>query len=66
MNPKKYLKTFNDRSKGILNDNEITDEEIIYDETQTGPQEEPFLFEYEMDLIAWDRYLKYLNKKNNE
>ncbi len=66
MNQKKYLKSFNEKSKEILNDNDLTEEEIIYDETQIGPQEEPFLFEYSMDLVAWDQYLKNLNKKNRE
>ncbi len=58
--------SFIDRSKKILNDNDITDDNIIYDETQTGPQEEPFLFEYSMDLLAWEKYLENLDKKNQE
>ncbi len=58
--------SFIDRSKKILNDNDITDDNIIYDETQTGPQEEPFLFEYSMDLFAWEKYLENLDKKNQE
>lgn len=61
---KKYLKSFNDRSKEILNDDSLSEENIIYDETQIGPQEEPYLFEYSMDLIAWQKYLKELDKKN--
>lgn len=63
---KDYDKSFNDRSKEILNDNDITDDNIIFDETQTGPQEEPFLFEYSMDMLAWEKYLENLDKKYRE
>ena len=34
--------------KEILN--EISDENIIYEEAQCGPQEEPYLKEYKLDI----------------
>lgn len=46
--------TFLNKEKNILN--EIAEENIIYDETQTGPQEEPYLFEYHVDVKKWRKY----------
>ncbi len=63
---KEEFKNFNDRAKDVLNDNDLSPENIIYDETQIGPQEEPFLFEYSLDLNAWQKYLLSLDKKNRE
>ena len=47
-------KTLTEKQRDILN--EISPKNIIYDETQTGPQEEPFLFEYHLDLEVWKKY----------
>lgn len=44
--------------------NEMGPENIIYDETQTGPQEEPFLFEYNLDLEKWKEYQKEKEQKD--
>ena len=51
-----FIDTLLEKEKEILN--EISDKNIIYEETQTGPQEEPFLFEYSLDLNMWSKYLK--------
>ncbi len=51
-----------EKQKDILN--EMSPEDIIYDETQTGPQEEPFLFEYHLDLELWKKFLARQNKKH--
>ena len=56
-----FKDTLLEKEKEILN--EISDKNIIYDETQTGPQEEPFLFEYSLDLNMWSKYLKDKDKK---
>ena len=50
-----------EKEKDILN--EISPEDVIYEETQTGPQEEPFLFEYHLDLNMWEKYLEEKDKK---
>lgn len=56
-----FKDTLLEKEKDILN--EISDKNIIYEETQTGPQEEPFLFEYSLDLNMWSKYLKEKDKK---
>lgn len=56
-----FKDTLLEKEKEILN--EISDKNIIYEETQTGPQEEPFLFEYSLDLNMWSKYLKDKDKK---
>lgn len=61
---KKEIKSLTDKSKDILNDNFLSEENIIYDEAQVGPMEEPYLFEYSLDFVAWSNYLKSLDKKN--
>ena len=52
----KKHKTFNEKEIEILN--EISDKTTIYDETQCGPQEEPFITEIKIDP---EKY----NKKDN-
>ncbi len=49
-----FKDSYLERNKRVLN--EIADENIIYDETQTGPQEEPFLFEYHVNVAKWRKY----------
>ncbi len=56
-----FKDTLLEKEKDILN--ETSDKNIIYEETQTGPQEEPFLFEYSLDLNMWSKYLKEKDKK---
>lgn len=36
--------------------NEIADENIIYDESLCGPQEEPYPKEYKVDIKKWKLY----------
>lgn len=38
--------------------NEISSEEIIYEESQDGPQEEPIVKEYRYDIKKWKEYKK--------
>lgn len=47
--------------KEILN--EISDENIIYEEAQCGPQEEPYLKEYKLDIKKWKLYHENHNRK---
>ena len=54
--------TFLEKEKDILNN--ASENNVIYDESQTGPQEEPFLFEYYLDLNMWKKYLLEKNKNN--
>lgn len=49
---KKYIhEDFLSMRKRMLN--EISDENIIYEESQTGPQEEPTLQEIHLKLDEW-------------
>jgi len=54
-------KDFLEKEKDILN--EISDEETIYEESQCGPQEEPYLKEFRVNLEKWRLYRSH--KKNN-
>ena len=45
---KKHYKNFNEREIDILN--EISDDNIIYEETQSGPQEEPIVQEQVINI----------------
>ena len=47
--------------KEILN--EISDENVIYEESQCGPQEEPYLKEYKLDIKKWKLYYETENRK---
>lgn len=47
--------------KEILN--EISDENIIYEESQCGHQEEPYLKEYKLDIKKWKLYHENHNRK---
>ena len=46
-------KTFNEKEIDILN--EISDENIIYEETQCGPQEEMIITEQKIDINKWNQ-----------
>lgn len=56
-----FTNTLLNKEKNILN--KTSDKDVIYEETQTGPQEEPFLFEYHLDLNMWEKYLEEKDKK---
>lgn len=45
---KKHYKNFNEREIDILN--EMSDDNIIYEETQSGPQEEPIVQEQVINI----------------
>ena len=51
-------KTFNEKEIDILN--EMSDENVIYEETQCGPQEEMIITEHKIDIDKWRKY------KNNK
>lgn len=54
---KKYKgSSFLEKEIDILN--EISSEEIIYEESQDGPQEEPIVKEYRYDIKKWKEYKK--------
>ena len=54
---KKYLyEDFLSARKRMLN--EISDENIIYEESQTGPQEEPTLQEIRLRIDEWTKKRK--------
>ena len=50
--------------KEILN--EISDENVIYEESQCGPQEEPYLKEYKLDIKKWKLYHENNNRKHGK
>ena len=45
---KKHYKNFNEREIDILN--EMSDDNFIYEETQSGPQEEPIVQEQVINI----------------
>lgn len=61
MKKKDFTDNLLNRELEILN--ETSPKDIIYDEVQIGPQEEPYLFEYHLDLKLWGDFLKKKNKK---
>lgn len=52
-----YLQRMKDRL------NKDSSNEYIFDESQTGPQEEPTLIQYELDV---ERFQKYLEQKKKQ
>ncbi len=54
-------KDYLEMQKEILN--EISDENVIYEESQCGPQEEPYLKEYKLDIKKWKLYHENHNRK---
>lgn len=53
---RKKEQSFLEKEIDILN--EISSEEIIYDESQDGPQEEPIAKEYHYNKKKWKEYKK--------
>ena len=43
--------------------NKDHDKNYIFDESQTGPQEEPTLIQYEIDINQFNKYLKEKKKQ---
>lgn len=58
MEDKMVYKDYLQYNKDIWN--EFSKENIIYDESQSGPQEEPYLQEIYLDL---EQFRKYRNRK---
>ena len=56
MKKKKLYESFNEQTKRIMN--EISSEDTIFDEVQTGPQEESTLQEFKLDLDKFKEYKK--------
>ena len=54
----KQEKTFLEKSKDALN--ELSKEDAIYDEIQIGPQEEPIIHDFPINI---HQYRKYVKKK---
>lgn len=56
MKKKKIYESYDEQTKRIMN--EISSEDTIYDEVQTGPQEESTLQEFKLDLNKFKEYKK--------
>ena len=61
MKKKKIYESFNEQTKRIMN--EISNEDVIFDEVQTGPQEEITLQEFKLDLDKFKKYKKMKRPK---
>lgn len=55
-----FINNLINKEKDVLN--EISKKDVIYDEVINGPQEEPYLKEYHLDIKKWKKYLKNKNK----
>lgn len=60
MKNKLYLENL----KNKLNDD--FNERFIFEESQTGPQEEPILLQYDVDISKFREYLQNLDKKRDK
>ena len=56
MKKKKIYESYDEQTKRIMN--EISNEDTIFDEVQTGPQEESTLQEFKLDLDKFKEYKK--------
>ena len=56
MKKKKIYESYDEQTKRIMN--EISNEDTIFDEVQTGPQEESTLQEFKLDLEKFKEYKK--------
>lgn len=52
---KKQWENYTEKTKRIMN--EISKEDVIFEETQTGPQEEETLQEIKLDLQKFKEYM---------
>ena len=59
---KKEYKDFIAYQKEILNESS-EEKDVIYDEEIFGPQEEPYLHAYKLDLKRRKKYQQFKNKK---
>ena len=56
MKKKKIYESYDEQTKRIMNG--ISSEDTIFDEVQTGPQEESTLQEFKLDLDKFKEYKK--------
>ena len=61
MKKKKIYESYDEQTKRIMN--EISSEDTIFDEVQTGPQEESTLQEFKLDLSKFKEYKKMKRPK---
>ena len=61
MKKKKIYESYDEQTKRIMN--EISSEDTIFDEVQTGPQEESTLQEFKLDLSKFKEYKKMKSPK---
>lgn len=60
MKKRKEYESYDDQTKRIMN--ELSKENIIFDEVQTGPQEESTLQEFVLDLNKFEEYKKKMKR----
>ena len=60
----KQEKTFLEKSKDALN--ELSKEDAIYDEIQIGPQEEPIIHDFPINIHQYRKYVKKKNQKKSQ
>ena len=60
---KNYEQNFLEKSKNTLN--EMSSENVIYDEIQIGPQEEPIIYEFPINIRKYRQYVNKISKKNS-
>ena len=61
MKNKKIYESYDEQTKRVMN--EISNEDVIFDEVQTGPQEEITLQEFKLDLDKFKEYKKMKRTK---
>ena len=54
--------SYNEKTKKALN--EIAKENEIFDEIQIGPQEEPIVHEFKVDIPKYRRYIRKKSQMN--
>ena len=60
MKKRKNYESYDELTKRIMN--EISNEDVIFDEVQTGPQEEVTFQEFKLDLNKFNDYKKRMKR----
>lgn len=60
MKKRKIYESYDELTKRVMN--EISKENIIFDEVQTGPQEEVTFQEFKLDLDKFNEYKKRMKR----
>ena len=60
MKKRKHYESYDELTKRIMN--EISNEDVIFDEVQTGPQEEITFQEFKLDLNNFNDYKKRMKR----